>query len=139
MEARLKSGLWISALVRRCDVAAIPIAVLARGDADAGAILLKFNGGAAGCRVLAQARAQNGELVWMRATGIEPVGEADADAYIARQRKRDPDIWVVEIEDQSAEKVIDGPILRCSSPMSIVPNKSTGQEQPHELQHFDRR
>lgn len=111
MEARLKSGLWIRALIRRCDIAAVPVAVLARGDADAGAIFLKFNGGAAGCRVLTQARAQSGELVWMRATGLEPVGEADADAYIARQRNWDPDIWVVEIENQSAESVIDGPIV----------------------------
>jgi hypothetical protein len=111
MEARLKSGIWIKALVRRCDLAAIPIAVLSRGDADAGAILLKFNGGAVGCAVLAQARGRDGELVWMRATGPEPVAEADADAYIARQRQRDPDIWVAEIESGSAEVVIDGKIV----------------------------
>ena len=111
MEARLKSGLWLKALIRRCDLAAIPIAVLARGDADAGAILLKFNGGAAGCAVLAQARGQDGELVWMRATGPASVAGADADAYIARQRQRDPDIWVAEIETESAETVIDGKIV----------------------------
>lgn len=111
MEARLKSGLWIKALIRRCDLAAIPIAVLARGDADAGAILLKFNGGAAGCAVLAQARGQDGELLWMRATGSALVAEADADAYIARQRQRDPDIWVAEIETESAQTVIDGKIV----------------------------
>lgn len=111
MEARLKSGLWIKALIRRCDIAAVPIAVLARGDADAGAIFLKLNGGADRCWVLAQARAKNGALAWMRATGVEPVGEADADAYIARQRNRDPDIWVVEIESPSTENLIDGPIL----------------------------
>lgn len=111
MEARLKSGIWIKALVRRCDLAAIPVAVLSRGDADAGTILLKFNGGAAGCAVLAQARGLGGELLWMRATGPEPVAEADADAYIARQRQRDPDIWVAEIESGSAEAVIDGKIV----------------------------
>ncbi|MGC2200669.1 MAG: DUF1491 family protein [Stellaceae bacterium] len=108
MEARLKTGIWMSALIRRCDLAAIPIAVLARGDADAGAILLKFNGGAAGCLVLTQARGQDGELLWLRATGPAPVPEAEADAYIDRQRRRDPDIWVVEIETGSAEAVIDG-------------------------------
>ena len=43
-----ESGIWIKALIRRCDLAAIPIAVLARGDDDAGAILLKFNGREAG-------------------------------------------------------------------------------------------
>jgi hypothetical protein len=111
MKARLKSGLWVKALIRRCDLAAIPVAVLARGDADAGAIFLKFNGGSDGCSVLTQARGQDGQLVWMRATGPVPVGEADADAYIARQRKRDPDIWVVEIETGSVATVVDGPIV----------------------------
>ena len=111
MEARLKTGIWIKALFRRCDLAATPIAVLARGDADAGAILLKFNGGATGCSVLTQARGQDGELLWMRATGPVPVPEADADAYIARQRGRDPDIWVLEIENGSAEPLVDGRII----------------------------
>jgi len=112
LEARLKSGIWIKALIRRCDLAAIPIAVVARGDGDAGAILLKFNGGdSEGCSVLTQARGQDGELLWMRATGPTPVAEADADAYITRQRRRDPDIWVVEIEHPEAERVLDGKVV----------------------------
>ncbi len=112
MEARLKSGIWIKALIRRCDRAAIPIAVVARGDRDAGAILLKLNGGIAeGCSVLTQARGQDGELLWMRATGRVPVAEADADAYIARQRQRDPDIWVIEIEHSQAGNVVDGRVV----------------------------
>lgn len=111
MEARLKTGIWIKALIRRCDLSAIPIAVLARGDGDAGAILLKFNGGATGCSVLTQARGLDGELVWMRATGPVAVAEAAADAYIARQRGRDPDLWIVEIENGLAENVIDGRIV----------------------------
>jgi GMP synthase (glutamine-hydrolysing) len=112
LEARLKSGIWIKALIRRCDLAAIPIAVVARGDGDAGAILLKLNGGVAeGCWVLTQARGQDGELLWMRSTGPLRVAEADADAYIARQRQRDPDIWIVEIEHPEAERVLDGKVI----------------------------
>ena len=112
MEARLKSWIWVKALIRRCDLAAIPIAVVARGDGDAGAILLKLNGGVAeGCSVLTQARGQDGELLWMRATGPVPVAEADADAYIGRQRQRDPDIWVVEIEHREAGNVVDGRVV----------------------------
>lgn len=110
MEARLKTGIWVKALIRRCDLAAIPIAVIARGDADAGAIVLKFNGGEAGCSVLSQARGQDGDLLWMRSTGPAPVGEAEADAYIDRQRGRDPDIWVIEIETGSPEALINGPL-----------------------------
>ena len=111
MEARLKSGIWVKALIRRCDLAAIGVAVVARGDADAGAVLLKLNGRDGGCSVLSQTRKPDGTLVWMRATGAAPVPETEADAYIARQRGRDPDLWVVEIEAASPDAVLDGPIL----------------------------
>jgi GMP synthase (glutamine-hydrolysing) len=111
MEARLKSGIWVKALIRRCDIAAIGVVVVARGDGDAGAVLLKLNGREAGCAVLAQTRRADGGLVWLRATGPAAVPEADADSYIARQRGRDPDLWVVEIDSASTEAFLDGPIL----------------------------
>jgi len=111
MEARLKSGIWVKALIRRCDLAAIGVAVMARGDNDAGAILLKLNGRDAGCAVLSQTRRPDGALVWMRATGAALVPEVEADSYIARQRNRDPDLWVIEIDSASPDTVLDGPIL----------------------------
>jgi hypothetical protein len=111
MEARLKSGIWVKALVRRCDIAAIGVAITARGDADAGAILIKLCDRTAGASVLAQARRADGTLGWMRATGPEPVAESEADTYIDRQRRRDPDLWVVEIDSGSVEAVLDDPII----------------------------
>lgn len=111
MEPRLKTGLWVKALVRRCDLAAIAIAVVSRGDDDSGSVLIKLNGLEEGCSVLVQARGPEGELLWMRATGAAAVAEAEADAYISRQRRRDPDLWVVEIESGSTTDVLDGPIV----------------------------
>lgn len=111
MEARLKSSILVKALIRRCDIAAIGVAVLSRGDPDAGAILLKLHPREGGCTVLAQARRPDGAAVWMRATGAAPLPEAEAEAYIARQRNRDPDLWVLEIETDAVAELLDSPIL----------------------------
>jgi len=111
MEARLKTDIWVKALIRRCDLAAIAVAVTARGDSDAGAVLLKLTARDGTGTVLAQTRRPDGTLGWMRATGPEPVAEADAAAYIARQRGRDPDLWVVEIESAAPDAVLDDPII----------------------------
>ena len=111
MEARLKSALQVQALIRRCDLATIGVAVTARGDPDAGAILVKLCGLNAGATVLAQARRADGTLGWLRATGEAPVAESDANAYIARQRQRDPDLWVIEIETLAPDTVLDDGII----------------------------
>jgi hypothetical protein len=111
MEARLKTAIWVKALIRRCDLAAIAVAVTARGDGDAGAVLLRLSGRDGTGMVLAQARQLDGTLGWVRATGAAPVTDADADAYIARQRGRDPDLWVVEIESAAPDAVLDDPII----------------------------
>ena len=108
MQPRLKSGLWVKALIRRYDGQAIPAFVLRKGDADAGAILVKVNRREDGCVVLNRMQNPAGDLVWQRATGTAPVDEAAADAYIARQAGRDPDLWVVEIEPRSSEITLDG-------------------------------
>jgi hypothetical protein len=98
-------------LVRRCDLAAIGATVTARGDPDAGTILLKLYDRNSGATVLTQTRRADGTLAWMRATGAAPVDEGQADAYIARQRQYDPDLWVVEIETAAPETVLDTGII----------------------------
>jgi hypothetical protein len=111
MDPRLKTELWVLATVRRCNVENVACTVARRGDRDAGAVLLKVNRFADGCTILTQSRALDGELVWTRGTGPSPVSEADADAYIERQIKRDPDLWVLEIEDRQNRQPFDGRVV----------------------------
>jgi hypothetical protein len=51
-----------------------------------------------GLCVLSQMRTDDGALAWLRATGAAPVDQAAADAYVARQVRFDPDIWVLEFD-----------------------------------------
>jgi len=107
----LTTGLWVSAQIRLCDRAFIPAAVVRRGDPDVGTVLLKINRFEAGVTVFTQTSTLEDEPAWSRGTGPTPVTEADADAYIARQVARDPDLWVLEIEDRKGEYKMIGKIL----------------------------
>ena len=108
---RLKTELWIKTQIRLCDINSIPAVVVHRGDGDAGAVLLKINRLGDGCEVLTRFRGLDGEPGWLRGTGPDPVDEGEADDYVQRQMDRDPDIWVIEIEDPKDRYRLDGPII----------------------------
>lgn len=112
MEPRIKTRIWVQALLRRLEIDGFMAALVKRGDEDAGAILIKVNRFVEGCRVYSQARDENGRLVWSPGTGAAYVPEQDADDYIKRQQTYDADLWVIEIEDPKAVYEMDGPILK---------------------------
>jgi hypothetical protein len=96
-EPRVKAGLWVQVALRLGNASGQYGAVLRRGDADAGGVLVVLRGREGLC-VLSQVRAANGEMGWLRATGPAPVDQAATDAYVARQVRVDPDLWVLEFE-----------------------------------------
>ena len=96
-EPRLKTALWVQMVLRLADQAGRPGAVLRRGDADSGGVLLVLRRGN-GLMVLSQMRTGEGRLAWLRTTGEAPVDQETVDAYIARRLHTDPDLWVVELE-----------------------------------------
>lgn len=108
---RLKTRFQVQAAVRLGDRMNVPVTILRHGDDDAGVLLLKLNRRDLGFEVLAQTRTGAGELVWQRVSGPAPVPEADADGYIARALKRDPDLWLIEIEDRAARPLFPGAII----------------------------
>ena len=85
--------------------------VVRRGDPDAGAVYIKINGFERGSAVLSQIRMEDGQLAWFRATGEGTVSEAEAEAYIERQEKYDPDLWVLEVEDREGRNPFDDPMV----------------------------
>jgi hypothetical protein len=96
-DARVKAGIWVQAALRLGNGQGRYGAVLRRGDADAGGVLVVLRG-RDGFSVLSQARTAEGEPAWLRATGVGVVDQDAVDAYVARQLKFDPDLWVIEFE-----------------------------------------
>ncbi|MEK9644439.1 MAG: DUF1491 family protein [Alphaproteobacteria bacterium] len=108
-EPRLKTGLWISAQVRLCDLNLIPAVIARRGDADSGQVLIRRNLLNGTSIVFARTSALEGATAWRRATGPDPVDDADAVAVIDREAGFDPDVWVLEIEDPDGRYELDAP------------------------------
>ncbi len=94
---RVKAGLWVKMALRMADLDGRSGAVLRKGDPDAGGMLVVLRG-REGLVVLSQMRTAEGEPGWMRATGPAPIDQAAADAYVERQLRFDPDLWVLEFD-----------------------------------------
>lgn len=109
-EPRIKAGIWVKMALRLADADGRPGAVLRRGDPDSGGVLAVLRG-REGLLVLSQIRTADGALAWMRATGPLPVDQAAADAYVARQVKFDPDLWVVEFDAPDLHPPFDAKIV----------------------------
>jgi len=104
MSERLAAGIAVSALIRRIEAAGGHAMVLARGDATAGAILIAVAARGVTTRLLERTLGADG-YAWT-ATGPASFTEPGAlSDYIARRRRNDPDIWVVELDHADAEGI----------------------------------
>jgi len=101
----LSSDLWVSALIRRAQIEGAYATVVKTGDARAGSVIVKaYDTSTRTARLFTEAFGTDGDRLW-----IQPVtsdSESELDAYIARQRGYDPDLWVVEIEDRQGRHFI---------------------------------
>ncbi|MBI1418647.1 MAG: DUF1491 family protein [Limimaricola sp.] len=102
---RLTADIWVSAYLARLRQQGIPAFVVARGDATAGAVLVKLNtlDGQAAC-YQRSFDLMTGERRW---TVLTQGAEATVDASITKQRSFDPDLWVIEVEDKTGRHLLD--------------------------------
>lgn len=104
MQPRLATGIWVSAYLTRLRLADIPHYVTARGDETSGAVIVK-------CALLdGQARAYqrsydllSDQRIWVL---LAEGDERDVDAALAKARSRDPDLWVIELEDRAGRTLL---------------------------------
>ena len=100
---RLKSEIWVAALLRRCQSQGLYGAVIRKGAAEAGAVYIIINHLDGTCDLLAPAPGpaydDEGERRFVKEF-IKPSSLLDVDTILQRRRKFDSDIWEVEIEDR---------------------------------------
>jgi hypothetical protein len=101
---RLTAEFWVSAYLQRLSLAGIPAFITAKGDPTAGAVLVKQVPLTQNAIVYQRSFDLEGKRIWVvLADGLE----TNVDAVIAQQRKFDPDLWVVEVEDRDGRHLLD--------------------------------
>ncbi len=105
MSPRLATGIWVAAYLTRLRLADIAAYVTQKGDATAGAVIVKV------ATLNGQARAVQRSFdmmadrrVWIT---MAEGAEVEVDALLTRQKSRDRDLWVIELEDRQGRTLLD--------------------------------
>lgn len=109
--SRLRSDFWVSAHLRRLDVAGLPAVQRRRGAAEAGAVFVKIDrldgtadlyGPAPQALIGAD---QAGERLF--APILTRAESPDVETRIARELRFDHDLWIIEIDDREGRHGLD--------------------------------
>jgi hypothetical protein len=111
---RLKSGIWVAAYLRRCQVEGAAAVLRRRGADEAGAVFIVVNrlDGMASLYGPAPQSAfdqsQPAERMFsIMLGGAAPIPIAEVEARLAREIRFDPDLWIVELEDRAGRPFLD--------------------------------
>lgn len=93
----------------RLELTGIPAYVIAHGDDNAGAVLVKLS--TLDGQAVAFQRSfdlMTGDRKWVT---LSEGAERDVDTALSKQRSFDPDLWVIEVEDRHGRHLLDEPGL----------------------------
>jgi hypothetical protein len=106
VEPRLPAHLEISGLLRRTHSEGGFAAVLAKGEAEAGTILVVITENGANSRVYERMPQLDGTRAWHRSKSQDIANKEEFQSYLDRRKDQDPDLWIVELDIANGERLI---------------------------------
>jgi hypothetical protein len=109
---RLKTALWVAAYLRRCHVEGVAAVVRRRGAEEAGAIFVRIDRLNGTSDLFAPApqsefdSARDTDRAFSQSLKEQPASDAAVEAYLAREMKFDPDVWIIEVEDRAGRNFL---------------------------------
>lgn len=94
----------VSALIRRVQAEGGFATVLHRGDHQAGAIIVECAERGARTLLLERATGLDGRDGWRSMAMADPGDDAAQAERLAKRRRSDPDLWVIELDIAEAER-----------------------------------
>ena len=102
MTPRVATSVLVGALVRKAEAEGGFAAVLAKGDAAAGSLLLVLTERGAAPQIFERMLQPDGRYGWAE-PGDRPATQ-EVPALVARRRRIDPDLWVLELDVPHPER-----------------------------------
>lgn len=107
MNARLATSVLVGGLMRKAETEGGFAAVLAKGDPTAGSLIVILIERGAAQVILERILQPDGTYKW-QPVGAQPAEDMgknpDVPAFVARRRRFDPDLWVIELDIPSVER-----------------------------------
>ena len=106
MSERLPTHLEVSALIRLVEAQGGSAMVLAKGERDAGTVLVVTMFRGEGGRLFERMPQLDGTRPFIATKSQDPEKPQEFSEYLERRRRQDPDIWVVEVDIVDPERFI---------------------------------
>ena len=109
---RLKSAIWVAAYLRRRHIEGTFAVVRRRGNEEAGAVFVKIDRLDGTVELYGPApqsafdEAHPSDRIFSPCFK-QPVPDAEAEIFLGRQIRFDPDIWIIEVEDRRGAHLLD--------------------------------
>lgn len=103
---RLKTEIWVQALVLRAAHGGALATVFNRGDKDAGDCLVRVNNLDGSSSLFSPILGSEGHRIWQERVESSTDNQT-IDDLIKQDLRIDPDLWVVEIEDRHGRHFLE--------------------------------
>jgi len=106
MDSRIPAHLEVTGLIRAVQAAGGFATVLAKGERDAGTLLIVCCESGANCVAWERMPQADGSRGWAVARRQDPQDPAEFTQYHTRRSRQDDDLWVLELDIANAERFI---------------------------------
>ena len=108
MDARLPTHIEVTGLIRAMEAAGGFGTVIAKGERDAGTLLVICCQNGANARAFERMPQMDGSRAWTVSRNQDPEKPFDFSEWTMRRRSQDSDLWIVELDGAEAEQVLTG-------------------------------
>ncbi|MBI1403957.1 MAG: DUF1491 family protein [Porphyrobacter sp.] len=106
MSARLPAHLEAGAIIRLAEAQGGFATVLAKGERDAGTILLVTTCRGEAARLYERMPNLEGSRSFVAVKSEDPENRQDFSEYLARRRRQDADLWLIEVNIDDEERFV---------------------------------